>query len=241
MEKARTNARRFIKAYNSIDYAIRVQHNFKRSMSFSEAVRKAVPLNYLVRKYEDDLVDFGRLRNAIIHSSNDEYVIAEPHDDVVEKIEHIAALITTPPKAIDAIVDRNVLCVQNDVTLRDVIRLIATSNYSNIPVFKDGGLIGVANGQRILDAIGRQIEKNNSVEEYINTTTIEQVILNAAPYKSYDIVSKDATIEEVLNLFNRNRKLLSVLITKGGTINETPIGIITTADVIYLNDILDNY
>ena len=160
---------------------------------------------------------------------------------VVEKIEYIAELLTTPPKAIDAIVDRDVLCVQNDVILKDVIRVIATSEYSNIPVFKDGGLIGVANGQRILDAIGRQIEKNNSVENYINQTTIEQVIMEPLPYKTFEVVSKDATIEEVLNLFNKSRKLLSVLITKGGTINETPIGIITTADVIYLNDILDNY
>lgn len=241
MEKTQTNAKRFIQAYNSIDYAIRIQHNFKRSMSFSEVVRKAVPLNYLVRKYEDDLVDFGRLRNAIIHNSNENYVIAEPHDDVVNKIEHIAQLITTPPKAIDALIDRNVLCVQNDVLLKDVIRLIATSEYSNIPVFKDGGLIGVANGQRILDSIGRQIEKNNSVEEFINKTTIEKVLLEPIPYKTYEVVSKEATIEEVLNLFNKSRKLLSVLITKSGTINETPIGIITTSDVIFLNEILENY
>ena len=84
--KSQTNARRFINAYNKIDYAIRVQHGFKRSMSFSEVVRKAVPLNYIVRKYEDDLVDYGRLRNAIIHKSNDEYIIAEPHEEIVEKI-----------------------------------------------------------------------------------------------------------------------------------------------------------
>ena len=42
-----SNARRFINAYNTIDYAIRVQHNFKRSMSFSDLIRRAVPLNYL--------------------------------------------------------------------------------------------------------------------------------------------------------------------------------------------------
>ena len=130
--KSQTNARRFINAYNKIDYAIRVQHGFKRSMSFSEVVRKAVPLNYIVRKYEDDLVDYGRLRNAIIHKSNDEYIIAEPHEEIVEKIEHICELITTPPKAVEAIQDNNVLCVQNDVVVKDVIQLIATSKFSNI-------------------------------------------------------------------------------------------------------------
>ena len=86
--KTISHARRFINAYNQIDYALRVQHNFKRSMGFSDMIRRAVSLNHIVRKYEDDLIDFGRLRNAIIHGSNDDILIAEPHEDVVFKIEH---------------------------------------------------------------------------------------------------------------------------------------------------------
>ena len=62
-------AQRFINSYNQIDYALRVQHNFKRSMGFSDMIRKSVPINNITRKYEDDLIDFGRLRNAIIHGT----------------------------------------------------------------------------------------------------------------------------------------------------------------------------
>lgn len=239
--KQQSNAKRFINAYNKIDYAIRVQHGFKRSMSFSEVVRKAVPLNYVVRKYEDELIDFGRLRNAIIHGSNDGFIIAEPHDEIVEKVEHICQLITTPPKAIEAVCDRNVLCVQNDVSVKDVIKLIATSNFSNIPVYKGGGLIGVANGQRILDQIGNQILKGNDIDDFVSKATIENIINETSALRYYEVVPKDSTIEEVLNCFTKNRKLIAVLITKTGTLNETPIGIITSADVITLNDILDNY
>lgn len=241
MVKTQSNARRFINAYNEIDYAIRVQHGFKRSMSFSEVIRKAVPLNYVVRKYEDELVDFGRLRNAIIHQSNDDYVIAEPHDDVVAEIEHISNLITTPPKAIEAVIDKNVLCVQYDVMLRDVVELIATSEYSNIPVYKNGGLIGIANGQRILDEIGKQVAQKVDIDDYLSTTTIESVVQKHTSSKYYDVVSRDATIEEVLNIFNENRKLIAILITKGGSLNEPPIGILTATDIISLNKILENY
>ena len=74
MEKQKSNATRFIDAYNKIDYALRVQHNFKRSLSFSDMIRKAVVQNHIVRKYEDDLIDFGRLRNAIVHKSNDKFL-----------------------------------------------------------------------------------------------------------------------------------------------------------------------
>ena len=122
MEQDKTNAIRFIDAYNKIDYALRVQNNFKRSMSFSDMIRRAVVVNHIVRKYEDDLIDFGRLRNAIIHKSNDKFIIAEPHIDVVEKIEKIARLVATPPKVIET------KCVHDVFTVAyDVIVLVKSS------------------------------------------------------------------------------------------------------------------
>ena len=49
------------------------------------------------------------------------------------------------------------------------------------------------------------------------------------------------TIEEALNLFYTNRKLLAILITKTGNYNEPALGIITVSDIIDLNAMLDNY
>ena len=241
MKKKDSNAQRFINAYNEIDYAIRIQHGFKRSMSFSDVIRRAVPLNYLVRKYEEDLIDFGRLRNAIIHGGNDEFIIAEPHLDVVEKIEKIAEAITTPPKALDVIGNKDVLCAQHDLLLIDIIQLISTSEFSNIPIYKDGGLIGITNGQRILDFIGKAIADKKNVDEYIKTTKIEDILNPEILNKYYEVVDVNATIEQVLNLFYQNRKIVAVLITKTGSINEVPLGIVTASDVITMNNILDNY
>ena len=53
----KTNAQRFIQAYNTIDQTLRYLYNYKRSMSFSDIVRRSVPVNYFVRKYEDKLVE----------------------------------------------------------------------------------------------------------------------------------------------------------------------------------------
>ena len=73
----RTNAERFIVAYNRIDHAIRSIYGFKRTISYADLIRKAVTLNSVVRKYEDELIDYGRLRNSIVHKTNPNYVIAE--------------------------------------------------------------------------------------------------------------------------------------------------------------------
>lgn len=241
MAKKQTNAKRFINAYNNIDHALRTQYNLKRSMSFSDLIRKAVLVNQIVRKFEDELVDYGRLRNAIVHRSNEEFLIAEPHDEVVEDIERIERLITTPPNALNTICREDVLTVDADVSLKSVIKLMSAKSFSNIPVYKDGTLLGVANGQKILEYVGKALIKNGSVDEYLEKTKIHEVLNNDSPFKQYEVVDAKATVDEVLNLFYQNRKLVAVLITKSGSMQEAPLGIITTTNVVEMNEILDNY
>jgi len=134
-----------------------------------------------------------------------------------------------------------VLCAQHDVLLKDLIKLIAQSGYSNIPIYKDGGLIGVANGQRILDKIGFALTEGKNINEYIETFKAEHAIISQSTHKYFEVVSNEATIEEVLRLFYTNRKLVAVLITKDGLANETPFGMITASDILEMNKILENY
>ena len=237
----KTNATRFIDAYNKIDYQLRIQYNFKRSMSFSDMIRKAVVLNHIVRKYEDDLIDYGRLRNAIIHKSNDKYIIAEPHTDVVENFEKIAKLISTPPKVIETNCVHDVFTVSYDISVLSVIQIMAQTTYSNIPVFKDGVLIGVANGQRIIDAFGNYMLNGGACSDFLNNKKIEEIISLTNEKKYYEIASIDVTVEEIMNMFFTNRKLLCVILTKNGQMGETPVGIITSSDFMELNKIVENY
>ena len=43
--------------------------SIKASLGFGEVVRKVAPINSIIKKYEDDLIEYGRLRNAIVHKS----------------------------------------------------------------------------------------------------------------------------------------------------------------------------
>ena len=240
MEK--TNAQRFIHAYNTIDQTLRCLYNFKRSMSFSDVIRRSVPVNYLVRKYEDKLVDYGRLRNAIIHKSNDEFIIAEPHGDVTIEFEHIANLIATPPKALELLEKTEVVTTTHNTSLADVIKLMEKTKFSNIPIYRDNELIGVASGKYIVEAIGNLLKSGANIDKAIKSTTIEQVIEQNQPIYSYFEVAKASiTVEEVLERFYRNHKLQIILTTKNGTSKEQPISIITSGDLIELNKVFEDY
>lgn len=236
-----SNANRFISAYNSIDSSLRSIYGLKRSLNFSEVIRKTVLLNSVVRKYEDDLIDYGRLRNAIVHKGNSNFVIAEPHEDVVEKMEGIASLIATPPLAYDRISTHEVLCVNSEDKLSTAIKLMARSGYSNLPVYTENKLVGVLNGQRLMDIIGLHLLSGQNIQKFIDSVTVGDIIEELANEQYYCLADEKITIEQVMNLFETNNKLLIVLITKQGTQDYPPLGIITKDDVIKMQKVLDVY
>lgn len=236
-----TNAERFLKAYNQIDHGLRVQYNFNRSMAFSDIIRRSVVINAVIRKYEDELVDYGRLRNAIVHSSDEADVIAEPHTNIVEKMERIAKLITTPPRAVDSICRKDVLCVAANETLHSVIAKISRSGYSNLPVYDGNELVGIANGQRLLDCLGKAVIAEKDLDSFCKNVLIGEVVSSQIMDNYYALVDENITLEQILNLFYKNRKMLVVLITKNGTTTEQPLGIISVSDIMDINSVMENY
>lgn len=234
-------ASRFIYCYNQIDNALKVQGDAKASMSYTELIRRASRSNPFIKKYEDVLIDYGRLRNAIVHSSNENHIIAEPHLDVVENYEKLAKIICTPPLAIDSIGRKDVMILQHTATIREVVEFMYKANHSNFPIYKDGMLIGVANAKRIIKHLGKIIYEKNDLEKYISTTTIEQVTKAIQEDNYYTVVDANVTLDKVVQLFTENRKLVLIIITKSGSLLENPIGLISTGDLLAINKVLDDY
>ena len=241
VNKNLSNSKRFIQAYNRIDSALRVQGDMRRSISYTEAVRRAARTNQIVAKYEDDLIDYGRLRNAIVHNSNEDITIAEPHDEVVVEYERIAELVCTPPLAINTICNKVSSIVEYNTKLKDYLEYSYKTGCSNVPIFKKGMLIGVANNSKIMEVIGKKIYEKKDINDFINNTNIEDVLKEFSSESYYTIANEKITLDKVLNLFTENRKLLCVVITKSGTLLEPPLGIIVIRDIMEINKILDNY
>lgn len=237
-----TAGTRFINAYNAIDNALRVQYNFKSNISFTDLIRRCSSLNTVIHSYEDDLLALARLRNAIVHSQSQE-IIAEPHDDVVELTEKIARIITTPPLAIDALkFCKKVVTVRSDMTLREVIIETNRVGYNSLPVYKTNALIGVINWKKFIEYVGSILSAGErNIDEFIKNTTAEEYMREVPSNGHYAIGSAKITIEEVLRMFNRNRKLASIIITKSGNHIEPPLAIITGADVMDLMKVLEDF
>ena len=120
MEEKNINATRFLSAYNRLDQGLREIYSIKKNLNFADMIRKVAGVNTVVLKFEDELISYGRLRNAIVHKSGDE-LIAEPNLEVVEKLEKIARIINTPPRVIECLRPRQVFSVSGDETLHNVV------------------------------------------------------------------------------------------------------------------------
>ena len=236
-----SNAERFLTAYNNIDYGLRSIYGFKRSMTFSDVVRRSVVLNSVVRKYEDDLIDFGRLRNAIVHQGNHKFIIAEPHDDIVEKIERLADLITEPPLAIDMVGNKEVVTINCDMKVATAIELIYRTGYSNLPTYDGEKLIGILNGRKLINIIGEKIGEGVNLETFVKETNVGDILSGMGEDYYFMIADHKLTIDNAMNFFENNRKLLIILITKDGKDSGKPLKIISSADIIDMKKILDVY
>ena len=236
-----SNAVRFINAYNSIDQTLRAVYNFKRNITFSDMIRRAVSVNSVVRKYEDKLIDYARLRNAIIHNSSEERIIAEPHDEVVVEMEKIAMLIASPPKLIDTIASKTVLVLDGNTPVKVGLETIYRTGFKVIPVCEHDQIVGVINTNRLVDILGMQIENGVDLDYYIEHTPVKDTISDSDLDRVFVIRSKNLLIQEALDLFFSNRKLQAIVLTKNGNNLERPVGIVTVADIMDLSKVIEDY
>lgn len=234
-----SNSKRFIGAYNRLDQGLRDIYGIKPAVSFSDCVRKVASVNSIIKKYEDDIIEYGRLRNAIVHKSGEE-TIAEPNTSVVEKLESIARLICTPPRVLDTVANRSVYTVDAKTSLADVMVQMFKTGYSIVPVYDKNELIGVINRKMIVETLGATISADIDLDEFSRRNVIEALDFSSCA-ASYEVVSSNVTIDNVLYLFQSNRKLSVVIITKNGNFNEMPLGVVVTSDTIDMQTILDNY
>lgn len=239
MDIKNVNAKRFITAYNRLDQGLRDIYSIKRTLNFADMIRKVASVNTVVAKFEEDLIDYGRLRNAIVHKSGDE-IIAEPNIEVVEKLEKIARTINTPPKVIDCIRPRKVFTASGETPLKDVIREMTKDGYSVVPVYISQTLVGVINRKMVVEGIGKFIEANKDIDEAIVEPVANCLdIFNETNH--YEVAPASITVENLLYMFQQNRKLSSIILTENGNFDEPARAVIVSADLIDLNTILDNY
>ena len=232
------NAIDFISAYNVIDARLRAVYRGKGNLQFSDLVRRCAEFHPIVSKYEEELLSFARLRNAIVHNSVKEHIIAQPSDEATALIRRIAEALSSPPR-LSRLRDKRITGISAEESLAAAVCKIVDSGHSNLPVYRGGRVAGMLNNRTVVRVIGLAVRRGEDVDEVLRRPC-EEALSPEDMTRYYKVLSKQDSVQDALDAFEENRKLLAVIVTETGRIGDAIVNLITSADLPALIKLLED-
>jgi len=230
------NSDRFLTAFNRIDHRLRDIVGSKDFTPFYRLIDQAKKKEVLVKKYEDDLRSYADLRNAIVHHRTSiNYVIAEPHTDVVERIEYIDATLAKP-MLVGQTFRKRVLVFQENDSLKHVLKVIHQRKYTQFPVYFNKQFRGLITTVGITNWLASKMGGDYLPK---GIPTLHDILMHEKNRVNYKFVSRYITIYEAEEIFKqgveRGRRFEALLITEHGKPHQKLIGIITPLDIVKID------
>jgi hypothetical protein len=227
---------RFEVAFNQIHKCLIEKVKDNCDDRFKQLVETGMKKHSLIRSFYNELCQFAKLRNAIVHEKVDhDFYIAEPHLEIVERIEKVAGYFMKPEAALN-IATKNVHHFNESDCLADVLSCIRETSYSRFPIYNEKGeYLWLLTATYILnwltDRLDDQvIDLNNAKISDIADSEEKQLVA---------FISKTSSIfkaEEIFETFHKEgKKLEAIIITLNGSENEKPLGIVTSYDLIEID------
>jgi hypothetical protein len=226
-----SNGDRFEAAYNKIDRFLRKMLDRDKSTPFSSIVKETVNKNPTVRRYKEDLLEYGDLRNAIIHDKGmAPVVIADPREAAVVAIEQICNYLLRPKRlrSLQLLIPLRIFNVSD--LLQEALSYMREKDFSQIIVF-------CAESYLIISAEG--------VTHWLEAATREDIIALSEvrlgdvqgfePKDSCRYLKADETVDHAREIFANDlgKRVFSVLVTESGSAKQRPIKIITPWDFVH--------
>jgi predicted transcriptional regulator len=225
---------RFEIAYNKIDQVIKKWVNYP-DKRFTVLLREGAKHHQIIKNYSGELEQYGRLRNAIVHEKRElGSYIAEPHANVVNRIEKIANIFTQPNYAL-SIATKNLIKFDYNDNIVLVINAIQEYSYSQYPVYNNSNYVGLLTAKDIVKWMANYAVKSivdlrefKIMDIFVNYQTLPVEFAE----KSIDIFE----VEKIFEHAHKNKSdLEAVIITENGNEDEKPLGIITPWDLIEID------
>jgi CBS domain-containing protein len=227
---------RFEIAFNQIHKCLIEKVKCTSDDRFKNLVEVGMKKHSLIRSFYNELCQFAKLRNAIVHEKVDyDYYIAEPHIEIVERIEKISNYFMKPETALN-IATKKVHHFKENDRLAKVLSCIREKSYSRFPIYNEKGeFLWLLTATYILnwltDRLSDQvIDLNNARISDIADKQNKELVA---------FISKTSSIfkaEEIFETFHKDgKKLEAIIITLNGNENEKPLGIVTSYDLIEID------
>ena len=236
------NAEKFLKSYNRIESQLKILYGGRATQNFTDLVKRCTDLNITVRRYENELIDYGKLRNAIVHRATDsqEVFIANPCDNVVENISFIEKQLCHPPRLMDAIKIKKIASVFADKPLIEAVNAFAESWQKSLIVYDHGKMAGVINSYGLYGEIAARAQRGEDINDFLMHTPCGEIV-SQEMLARYKLVPESATVFDVFTAFEEQKNLLAVIVTENGVVGEKVLALLTPSDFPVINHYIESY
>ena len=223
-----TNGEKFLTIYNNLEKFLKKKMGAEEHIPFQQLVRFSSEKYKELYFYRHDLIEYGQLRNAIVHTRDGNKLIAEPLEETVENFEKIYLKITRP-KTILEIIKNKVFVFSPEDTLEKVLKFMGEKDFTTIPVYEGKIFRGVINSSRLTHWL---IERSKT-NEYITykSVKLEELLTFKEEINIVKFVARNTNIYEIRDIYKKNiptmNQIDAIIITEKGSPDESPLGIIT--------------
>lgn len=231
------NSAVFIEVFTEIEQKIKEICGSEDYLPFSEMLRIAKVRNNVIRQYAGDLKEYAQLRNAIVHTRRQDFVIAEPHESVVQELLHIKKLLNDPPR-ISSVMRRNPFFTTPNASIMEVLVAFSEKGFMRCPIISDGKIIGLVNSK----SISRWLTANNKNRIDLTLSKVAEIV----PFTDnddYHIAAANADALSLVGLFKNSirqgRYIQAVLVTRNGQPTSELVGIIAPSDLPMIVERID--
>ncbi len=225
-----SNGDRFESAYNKIDALLRKKVGGTRTLSFSFVVNEAASKDPTVRMHKDDLLEYGDLRNAIVHDRGKAPVLlADPREDVVEKIENIWNRLSHPRILRSLARSVPLRIFPASAVLAESLSYMRANDFSQVIALRDEKYLVLS-----AEGIAHWLEAK-SKEDIISLSEARlSDVLNFEPTDSCVYLKANDTVDRAREVFANDigKRVFSALVTEHGSAKEKPINIVTPWDFV---------
>ncbi len=222
----RPNSEVFIDLFTEIELKLKEISGDTFHSNFSELVRRARNTNPVIHQYANDLREYSQLRNAITHTRRENFIIAEPHDDVVKEIRRIRNMLYNPPR-VSSIMKAPLYFATPKTPILEVMETFASKDFMRCPVMNGNKIVCMITAKTLARwIISKPIDFQN--------TTLESVV----PYADQDdyiVVGANTDIVSLVGQFkssmHKGKYLQAVLVTQNGHTEGPLVGIFTPSDL----------
>ena len=231
--ESRLNSEVFIDLFAEIEQKLKEICGDTYHSNFSELVRRARNTNPVIHQYANDLREYAQLRNAIIHTRRENFVIAEPHNEVLMEIRHIRNMLYNPPK-ISSIINGVAYIASSKTPIMELMEVFASKGFMRCPILDGNKIICLVTAKTLARwIVSKPIDTQNAkLESIIPFADSDDFIVVSA---NSDIAS---LIGQFKNSIQKGKYLQAVLVTQNGKHEGPLVGILTPSDLPRMMELL---